>query len=80
MIRAINALGQNPATDAAVDLLVCRGDLDRQLSGQRVSLGHLAARRLRSLVPIPGGALYEGVSSEAWGDAAYWHPDPCPDD
>ena len=83
-IRAINALGPNPATGGQVtggqvtggqvDLLVCTGDLtdNCQVNELRWAIALLEGSEVR---PQSGGASYEGIASAAWGDAAYWHPD-----
>jgi len=74
MVSAINALGQNPATGADIDLLVCTGDMtdNCQLNELRWAVALLEGS---DILPFSGGPQYEGVSSVAWGDAAYWHPD-----
>lgn len=79
MLNTLNDLAGSPVTEAPLHFVLCCGDFtdNAQLNELRWATTLFTGG---AMAPNSGGPLYEGVASTAWGDVAYWRPEPGPDE
>jgi metallophosphoesterase (TIGR03767 family) len=75
MIRRLRRIGVGPVTGVPFRFVVATGDNtdNEQLNELRWFVDTMDGGRV--ITPNSGGADYEGVQAESWGDGEYWHPD-----